>query len=622
MKAVIALLAGAAFVLGAVLLQPWWLGPLVARELAASSGRAVHFDRLWIGISAEFEPVVHLAGARIENAPWADARRPFAVAGSAVATVSWRSVAERRPVIAMLVLNDAVIDLERQADGLRNWRLEHPEDRGPGRYKLLALEAHRSTIRFVHRGIGLDLETTATPNLPGAAAPAALDEAMPTRLTVKGAWREVGFTADVATANVLTFLETGRTFRLRGQLDAGHARLDLDGRAGDIFRAPAIDAALVLAGSTLAPFHAFVGPHYREPKTFRVEGRLKAGADRYALTQAQARIGATDLAGDAEYAHVDSRNAFRARLRSASADVADLRWLAGHGAAPRHDARAAAGVASAVPTRSTPSAVPATPAASAAAAPASTAAFDFSAVRNADADLDYAAARLHGAALPALQSVKLKATLAHGQLTLSAIDLGAGDGHATGHAVIALREHALQAEGEFALRGARLEALWRDQPHEKRVTGTLRAEARLNASGASPEALLASTAGRVTATLDTGTISSLLDAEMGLQGGRILRSVIGGAEPIAIRCASVAVDVRRGIGRVRTLVIDTARTRTVGTGTIDLPDETLDLVLTPQAKQGGLLVLDRSIRLHGPLRKIEHSLVERAVGGTGADCVE
>ena len=46
-------------------------------------------------------------------------------------------------------------------------------------------------------------------------------------------------------------------------------------------------------------------------------------------------------------------------------------------------------------------------------------------------------------------------------------------------------------------------------------------------------------------------------------------------------------------------------------GTIDLGRETLDLVLTPEAKQPGLFVLSRSIHLHGPLRQPARELVAR-----------
>ena len=69
---------------------------------------------------------------------------------------------------------------------------------------------------------------------------------------------------------------------------------------------------------------------------------------------------------------------------------------------------------------------------------------------------------------------------------------------------------------------------------------------------------------------------------MGLQGGKILRSLIAGAEPLPIRCAAAALAIDRGAGRIRTLVLDTERTRTTGTGTIDLAHETFDIVLTPR----------------------------------------
>ena len=46
--------------------------------------------------------------------------------GAASFTFSLRGVWEGRPVISRLVLHDAEVSLERQADGLRNWRLRIP----------------------------------------------------------------------------------------------------------------------------------------------------------------------------------------------------------------------------------------------------------------------------------------------------------------------------------------------------------------------------------------------------------------------------------------------------------------------------------------------------------------
>jgi AsmA family protein len=620
-----ALLALGGLALVAVLCQPFWLAPLVGHRLSADSGRRVHFDSIWIGLSSKLEPVMHCRGVHIQNAAWADTRRPLAALQEAVAVFSWQSFGEHRPVIALLTLRGGEVDLEMQADGLRNWRLRQPDDRSPGLVKILAVQPDRLTLRMVHRRFDLEVEATAAPNgrvdaaaagsdgnasragavrasapgpghgpPAGAALEPSADKTLTTRVELNGTWRKVAFAASVATGDIVTLLETGRLFPLRGRIESGGARLDLDGRAGDILREPTIDAHVSLAGNTLAPFRDFVGPHYGEAKSFRVEGQLKAGDHSYALSKAQARIGATDLAGEAHFSHDDARSAVRANVHSESADFADLRWLAG-----RAPVRAGKAPSTAAP------------------APAS---FDFSAARAIDAQVSFEARHLRAAALPLLQSLKMTAALAGGMLTISGLDVGVAQGHATGRAAFDLREKAASAEADLMLHGARVEALLREQPNNKRVTGALQGRAHLQAAGESAAALLASASGTISASLSGATISSLLDAEMGLQGGKILRSMIGGAEPIAVRCAAAVVDLRRGRGRIRTLVIDTARTRTTGSGTIGLPDRTIDLLLTPEAKQSGLFVLDRSIRIHGPMLKPANSLVERGVASSDGAC--
>ena len=59
----------------------------------------------------------------------------------------WRD----RPIISRLVLSDADVDMERQADGLRNWRLRHPTTGAPAgsrsfRWKRIAARSISSTV--------------------------------------------------------------------------------------------------------------------------------------------------------------------------------------------------------------------------------------------------------------------------------------------------------------------------------------------------------------------------------------------------------------------------------------------------------------------------------------------
>lgn len=580
--------------LAALLLQPWWLGPLVAHRLSAASGRTVHFESLWFGLGAGLRPVLHGRGIRIDNAAWAATTRPFAELEEMVAAISWRSFGERRPVIERLVLRGGRVELERLADGLRNWRLNQPEDRGPGKIKILSLQADRATIRLLHHALALDLEAAATPN-PAAPSTEAGAAALSTRIALKGSWRQLGFEGQVETAEALTFAETGRTFPLRGHVVTGGVRIDAEGLAADILREPTFDARVVVAGSSLAAFKAFIGGVPVTPKNFRIEGRLKASDRAYALSEAQARFGATLLTGDAAFVQAEPRPRLRARLRSESVDVGDLMWLAGHPAAP----------ATAAPSAHAERAAPGRGAGPGA----------FSAARAFDADLVFNARRLHDARVPLLQSAALEASLADGLLRVVSMDVGVARGHVVGHAAIDLREAAGPAEADLTAQGIRLDELWRQPDAAKRITGVLQGRAELKAKGASWAAWLASASGQVSAKLTGGTMPGLLDAELGLQGGRILRSLLGGSQPVAVQCAGAVLDVRDGRAVVRSLAIDTERTRTVGSGAIDLKAETMDLVLTPTAKQGGLFDIDRSIRLQGPILKPGRGLVARAAPG-------
>jgi hypothetical protein len=583
----------AAIVALALLLQPWWLAPLLSHRLSASSGRAVHVDAVWLSISSSFEPVVQLRGVRIANALWADPHRPFAVLAAATAVLSWRSVAERRPIIALMVLREGEVDLELRSDGLRNWRLTHPDDRGPGWVKVLALRGEGATLRVRHEPLEIDLEARATPNRDGAAGAAAAADT-PTWIDVIGTWRGVPFVIGAATASTITLIETGRTFRIRGHANAGGARLDLDGQAGDIVRWPRFDSTIAFVapsvGRLLSRFGAPIG---ETAKAMRVEGTLKGDRDGYALAALRGQLGATDLAGSVRWTHGKQRDVVHADLSSDAADLADVRSLGGGKATTAmRAASAVAALASADAIASAPPGV--------------------RRARPVDVELRLAAKRVHGADIPSLQGAALEASLADGVLRVPRFQVGLAGGEVLGKGSIALSQRPMRGQAEVDVRAVRIESLLGERAARNQLSGIVNGRAALQASGGSLDALLANAAGTVSAFVSDGTISSLLDAKIGLQGGRIVRGLLTGAEPIALRCAAAVIDVQQGEGRIRTLVVDTDRTRTTGSGTIDLAHRTLDVVLTPQAKQPGLFILDRSIHLRGAVGEPRHELVARA----------
>ena len=240
----------------------WFRHPL-ERYLIEKSSREIRIEDLHIKLGFTLEPAVRLRGVYIENAAWA-AKRPMATVGEASFTVSLKSLWQRRPVISKLVLIDADIDMERQADGLRNWRLTRPDDKGPGRVKVLTLEAHRSKMRFVNRAIDLEFVAIAevtgrNPGLdPGSGSGVRGDQqnkGLSTRISFKGTYQGAPFSGDALTGDLLSFRESGLSFPLRGHMTSGKTRLELDGFFTDVFDLGPMDARVESPGRR---FHNFI----------------------------------------------------------------------------------------------------------------------------------------------------------------------------------------------------------------------------------------------------------------------------------------------------------------------------------------------------------------------------
>ena len=592
--------------IGATLLDWNWFRHPLERYLIHRSHREIRIGDLHIDIGLSLEPTVRVRDVYIENSPWAD-KRPAAAVGEASFTFSLKSVWEGRPVISRLVLIDADVDLERQPDGLRNWRLRNPEDRGPGRVKVLSLEPHRTKIRFVRRDIDLDLAAAASP-AGGGANGQPNDVTYPTRIDLKGEFGGTAFSGEILTGALLTFLETGESFPMRGHVSAGKTRLDVDGTVADLIDPSAIDAKMRIAGPSLSKLHPFLRASLRASRPYEFESRIRQTKGDTSFAELRGKIGDTDLAGEFSIDRSKERAMLRAALRSESADLSDLGFLAGGGdssekaaeqekAAPDEagSARKDSGPDSPQPGKPKPL--------------FSNRAFNGEPLKTLDAHVTLEAKRLKAAELPALESLRFTAALNDGILALKPIDIGLAGGHVAGLFTLDVQHKPLSSQAKMELKEVRLEKLLDRLSKGARSAGSLNGHVDLKGQGDSVAKILASSSGSMEITMEGGGISNLLDAKLGLNGGKILRLLITGDRAIGINNAIVAFDFEKGLGKSKTILLDTDQTHTQGTGIIDLRDETVDVLLTPRPKKRGIFFLHSSIRIHGSIRQPKFSLV-------------
>ncbi len=573
----------------------WFRHPL-ERYLFDRSHREVRIGDLHVDFGWSLEPTVRLRNVYIENAPWAD-KRPAAVAGQASFTFSLKSLWEGQPVISRLVLIDADIDLERQADGLRNWRLRNPDNRAQGKVKVMRLEAQRTRIRFVRRDI--DFEVVAASS-PMDLAETTHDAVLSTRIGFEGEFQGVRFSGEAMTGERLTLLDTGEDFPLRGHASAGKSRLDVDGSMADLFRPSATDAKVLLAGPSLSELGSLMRFALPASRPYEVEARLRQTKDEYSFTALRAKVGGTDLAGEVSFNQAAEPPLLRAALRSEAADLSDFGSLLGLGHARGRDGAtsAAAGRAENEPGgsgRIFPSGK-----------------INLKHLSALDAHVSLDARKLTASDLPVLESLRFSAVLEDRILILKPIHVGLAGGNVTGWLTLDGQQQSATAQAKLELQGIRLEKLLATLTGAPFSVGSIAARLDLRGHGASVATILGAASGTLSLTMDGGRISNLLDAKLGLNGGKVLRLLIGGDRGIAINSVDVAFDFDKGLGTSANISVDTAQTSVAGAGNINLRDETVDLLLTPQQKKPGIFSLrSSSIHVDGSFRHPKFAIVNK-----------
>jgi uncharacterized protein involved in outer membrane biogenesis len=103
--------------------------------------------------------------------------------------------------------------------------------------------------------------------------------------------------------------------------------------------------------------------------------------------------------------------------------------------------------------------------------------------------------------------------------------------------------------------------------------------------------------------VDGGEVSRLMMEQAGLHLWEVLALSVTGDKQVKLRCAVADFTVKNGTVNVDALVLDTAVTTLLGTGTLDLAQETLDLTFNQKTKDTSPLALRSPIQVRGTLAR-------------------
>jgi uncharacterized protein involved in outer membrane biogenesis len=576
----------------AMLVAAWdwnWFRKPVLAYFKERSGRDVQVDDLHISFNEKLEPTVRMRGVRIPNAAWADPV-PFITAREVAFTFALRSITERRPVVSHLKLVDAEVDLERQADGHRNWRLRNPENTARGRMKVVHLEARNSRIRFIRRDTGFEIVANSS-----VLQPASSNSGGPLtmRIRFEGQFKGQSFSGDTETGDVLSIMESGMLFPVRGHMQAGKTRFDADGALANLFRPSAMEGRLRLQGASLAGLHPFVPGKLPDSRPYDVQAQVHQDGERMSASELRAKIGQTQLAGEFSLDRSGERPRLEAKLRSALADFADIGSLAGLEGGRQEATQAQDGGVDRhrlFPRKPIP----------------------FEQLEALDARISLNLAKIRHARWRALESFQADAELQEGVLSLKPV-VGLAEGRIAGTIRIDGTSRPAALAVKLDGRDIRVEKLLSGYKLQGTAAGPLGADVDLKARGDSVAQLLGSATGSAKAHLDHGVVSELANAVIELDLGKVMKELITRNNALAINRIDIEFDFRDGKGAARNLFIDTERTRVVGTGAVDLDREALDLTFVPHPKKQRVLPMGSAVAVQGPISRPHVKIVRKGV---------
>lgn len=562
-----------------LVLSTYWVRPLLQHVVMERSGRAFDASAIHFGLTADLLPTILFRDLRIENAPWAG-RRPFVEAGELRFTFAWRSLTESKWIVMRLGMADAAIDMEYQADGLRNWRLTNPDDRGPGRVRVLAVDAVRSRVHVVHGGAGVtaDLAMLALPTEERVELPQARGLPLTKRFQAEGRRHGVPFSANAKVSDVLTFIGTDASFGAQGTLRTAGADIGFAGLISDLAHVEACDLDVTFAAHDLSTLRSVL-PNMRLPAlAAQGSATVHRGTDRWSVERLQARVGHSDVAGDIAYVKGDGERRPMARVTLASKLLhwnELTSWPAANG--PKAEKLA-----------------------------------DW---QDADADVDLRIEQVDQPALP-MKAIQVAARLRNGVVDVSAFQVGVAGGRLSGSLTADMVAVPPRLSAKLDASALNVDGLSRSV-----VSGAVKGHAAIAARGDTLAALADTLSGRVALSLSGGSMPKALDAKLALDGPAIVAAMLSaeGAR-VPIQCAQAVFQIDRGHGQARELVFETERSVVSASGSVSVAQRTVDLLITPHVRQRSLLSLRRSIRVVGPLAAPRVSLADAEGPAQGEGC--
>ena len=233
-------------------------------------------------------------------------------------------------------------------------------------------------------------------------------------------------------------------------------------------------------------------------------------------------------------------------------------------------------------------------------------------LRSFDADVALSAERVTGRLGLDFRELETSIRLHDGRLVIDL--LGSSDG---GRLRADLEVDARTPETELALRaeigGMDLTRLAAQFQEESQAAGLLDLSANLRTRGRTQSELRSNLSGHFQAMLRDGALASEYARRLVRNFVSLTFPTLFVEDAAPVTCARIELEIDGGVASTQTLLIDAPNVTLTGEGQIDIGTNTLDMRLTPRARDPGLLSMAVAVNLTGPITRPSYSPVRRTI---------
>ena len=498
-----------------------------------------------------------------------------------------------------------VVFLELGPDGRKTWLLDLDQKDENARVAIDRLTLDQGVIGYDDTAG----KTSIRAELSTIAAPAGSKGDPGVNFSAKGKLKNLPLVAKGTGDSVLALRDEGTPFGLTIDATVGQTHIQAEGHITSLLKFSAIDMQLALSGDNLNQLFTLTGIALPATRDYVAQGHLVRKGKTLRYDEFSGRVGTSDLAGWWQVETGGKRPLLTADLMSTKLTLEDLGPVIG--ARPGHlDAAIKAvettGTAGAVTPRSK-RVMPDLP-------------FKFANWDTVDADVKFSAKSMRQAQYMPLEALSTHLRLKDSVLTLDPLQFGVAGGQLTAAITLDGRHNPIQAKAQLQLKRLALAKLLPDAQKGKASTSQIGGQIKLAGSGNSVGTMLAKADGSVALLMSKGEISQMTMEKAGLHLWEIFQLTLSGDKQIKLRCAVANFNVKSGTMEASTLLLDTEVTTLLGTGSIDLAQEKLDLTVTQDTKKTSPLSLRSPIHIGGNFAKpiIQVDKGQMAVRALGA----